>query len=69
MSTSQISVRCSCGSNKFDMPPNPRANDTIKCAKCGATGKYGDVMGQAKKQAVSVAEKKLKDALRKAGFK
>jgi hypothetical protein len=51
------------------MPPTPRANDTIKCAKCGATGKYGDVMGQAKKQAVSMVEKKLKDALQKAGFK
>ena len=69
MSTSQISFKCSCGSDKFDMPSNPKASDPIKCAKCGATGKYGDVMGQAKKQAVSAVEKQLKDALRKAGFK
>lgn len=69
MSTSQISVKCSCGSDKFEMPSNPKAIDTIKCAKCGATGKYGDVMGQAKKQVVSSVEKQLKDALRKAGFK
>ncbi len=69
MSTSQITVKCSCGSDKFEIPSNPRASDTIKCAKCGATGKYGDVMGQAKKQAVSAVQKQLKDALRKAGFK
>lgn len=69
MSSSQISVKCSCGSSKFEMPNNPKASDTIKCAKCGATGKYGDVMGQAKKQAASAVEKQLKDALRKAGFK
>ncbi len=69
MSTSKITVRCSCGSDKFEMPTNPKAGDTIKCAKCGATGKYGDVVGQAEKQAVSAVEKQLKHALRKAGFK
>lgn len=69
MSASQISVRCSCGSSKFDMPASPRANDTIKCAKCGAAGKYGDLIEQAKKQAISAVERNLKDALRKAGFK
>ena len=69
MPSSQISFKCSCGSAKFEMPGNPEASDTIKCAKCGATGKYGDVMGQAKKQAVSAVENQLKDALRKAGFK
>lgn len=69
MPSSQTSFKCSCGSAKFEMPSNPKANDTIKCAKCGATGKYGDVMGQARKQAASAVEKQLKDALRKAGFK
>lgn len=69
MSSSTDPVRCSCGSDKFEMPQSPKAHDTIKCAKCGATGKYGDVMAQAKKQTVSAVEKQLKDALRKAGFK
>lgn len=69
MATSQISVKCSCGSDKFEVSSNPKASDTIKCTKCGATGKYGDVMDQAKKQGVSAVEKQLKDALRKAGFK
>jgi hypothetical protein len=69
MSINRINVLCSCGSDKFEMPPNPKAGDVIKCAKCGATGKYGDIMGQAKKQAVTAVEKQLKDVLRKAGFK
>ena len=47
------------------MPKNPQANDKIKCARCGATGKYGDAMKAAK----SAIEKKLKDAFKKAGFK
>lgn len=69
MSISKIAVKCSCGSEKFEMPKNPKATDTIKCAKCGASGKYGDVMRQAKSQAVSAIQKQLKDVFRKAGFK
>ena len=69
MSTSQLTVRCSCGSTKFEMPAKPKASDTITCASCGAKGTYGSVMGQAKKQALASVEKRLKDSLRKAGFK
>ena len=65
MTTTQVGIKCSCGSDKFEMPKNPKASDMIKCAKCGASGKYGDVMRQAK----SAVEKQLKDAFRKAGFK
>ncbi len=67
--TTQVAIKCSCGSSQFEMPTNPKASDTIKCAKCGASGKHGDVMRQAKKQITSAVEKQLKDAFRKAGFK
>lgn len=66
---STINVKCSCGSAKFEMPNNPKPSDTIKCAKCGATGKYGEVMKSATSLAKNAVEKQLKDALKKAGFK
>lgn len=69
MTTTNVGITCSCGSDKFEMPENPKDSDIIKCAKCGAAGKYGDVMKQATSQAKAAVEKELKDALRKAGFK
>ncbi|MFL0336307.1 hypothetical protein [Stenotrophomonas maltophilia] len=69
MSTTQIGVKCSCGSDKFEMPKNPKASDTIKCSRCGASGTYGNVMRQATSQATTAVERQLKDMLRKAGFK
>lgn len=69
MTKGTINFKCSCGSAKFEIPNNPKATDTIKCVQCGATGKYGDVMNEAQRQAKSLVEKQLKDALRKAGFK
>lgn len=69
MSTTQIGVKCSCGSNKFEAPTNPKASDRIKCSRCGASGTYGEVMRQATSQAKTAVEKQLKDMLRRAGFK
>jgi hypothetical protein len=69
MSNATIALKCSCGSTKFEMPSNPKDSDTIKCAKCGATGKYGNLMRDATRQAKALVEKQLKEALRKAGFK
>jgi hypothetical protein len=69
MATDTISFKCSCGSDKFNIPQTRRPNDVITCAKCGATGKYGDVMSSARTQAKSAVEKQLKDAFKKAGFK
>lgn len=66
---STINVKCSCGSDKFEMPQNPQANDKIKCARCGAAGKYGDAMKAATSHAKAAIEKQLKDAFKKAGFK
>ena len=69
MTTDKISFKCRCGSDKFKIPSTRRATDTISCVKCGATGKYGDVMRSATSQAKSAVEKQIKDAFKKAGFK
>ncbi|HIE4140233.1 TPA: ECs_2282 family putative zinc-binding protein [Stenotrophomonas maltophilia] len=64
-----MSVECRCGSDKFNIPSTRRPSDTISCARCGATGRYGDVMRTAGSQAKAAVEKQLKDAFKKAGFK
>lgn len=69
MTATQVGIRCSCGSEKFEVPRNPKASDMIKCARCGASGTYGNVMGQATAQATSIMQRHLKDVFRKAGFK
>jgi hypothetical protein len=69
MATDRVSFRCRCGSDKFNIPSTRRPADTISCAKCGAAGKYGDVMRSATAQTTSAIEKQLKDAFKKAGFK
>lgn len=66
---SEVGISCSCGSTKFEMPENPKSSDIIKCAKCGASGRYGEVIEQAQRQITAAVEKQLKDAFRKAGFK
>lgn len=69
MATGTISVKCRCGSDKFNVPSTRRPSDTISCARCGAPGKYGDVTRTAKTQAKAAVEKQLKDAFKRAGFK
>ncbi|SDK71166.1 ECs_2282 family putative zinc-binding protein [Stenotrophomonas pavanii] len=69
MTTGTISVKCRCGSDKFNIPSTRRPSDTISCARCGATGRYGDVMRTAGSQAKAAVEEQLKDAFKKAGFK
>lgn len=51
------------------MPEHPQASDIIKCAKCGASGRYGEVIKEAQRQITAAVEKRLKDAFRKAGFR
>jgi hypothetical protein len=51
------------------MSRNPKASDRVRCRKCGATGKNGDVMRQAMAQVAAAVQKQVKDAFRKAGFK
>jgi len=69
MTTGTITVKCRCGSDKFNVPSTRRPSDTISCARCGATGKYGDVTRTAGTQGKAVVEKQLKDIFKKAGFK
>jgi hypothetical protein len=59
MATSRVTVVCTCGGDKFDMPKNPKASDTIRCTKCGEEGLCGDVMSQT----ISALEKHLTDAV------
>ena len=52
--TDTVSIKCSkCGSHDFKyeggVQANLKADDTITCAKCGASGKYGPLMESAKK--------------------
>lgn len=67
--TSEVGISCSCGSTKFEMLERPQASDIIKCAKCGASGRYGEVIKEAQRQITSAVEKQFKDAFRKAGFR
>lgn len=69
MATGTISIKCRCGSDKFNIPSTRRPSDTISCAKCGATGRYGDMTRAATTQGKAVVEKQLKDIFKKAGFK
>lgn len=67
--TSEVGISCSCGSTKFEMPEQPQASDIIKCAKCGASGRYGEVIEEAQRQITAAVEKQFKDAFRKGGFR
>jgi len=45
-----VKIACSCGSEQFSSNGEREADTVMTCVKCGATGKYGDMMEQAKKQ-------------------
>lgn len=69
VATNTVSFKCKCGSDQFKIPSTRRPSDVITCAKCGASGRYGDVLRSAQAQVTSAVEKKLKDVFRKSGFK
>ena len=70
MSGDRISFKCSkCGSSKFDIPTNPKPNDVITCAGCGATGRYDDIKTKATELAKAEVERKLRDAFKGFGEK
>lgn len=51
MGKTTITLRCAaCGGDQFERPGNPKAEDKVTCAGCGATGTYGQLMQSAKKQ-------------------
>lgn len=53
MENSGINFRCAaCGSDQFIQPDgDPKPDDAITCAGCGAVGKYGDIQSAAVEQA------------------
>jgi uncharacterized Zn finger protein len=70
MSESKINLKCShCGSELFEIPSTRRPYDIIKCAGCGAQGRYGDVQASAVSQAKKVIQDQLATAFKKAGFR
>lgn len=66
----ELEIMCSCcRRKKFEIPANPKPNDMVTCARCGASARYKDIQASAVKQAEKAVEKSLRDALKKAGFK
>lgn len=57
------------GSQSFKCPSNPKPNDMVTCNGCGASSRYAEVQAAAVKKATEFAEKTVRDALKKAGFK
>lgn len=62
----KLNVRCAhCGSDLTESSDDPRDEDTITCAGCGAIGKRGEIKAAALKQAMELATKVARDAFRK----
>lgn len=70
MSSSHISLRCQrCGSEQFQMPrADPRPEDVISCAGCGAQGRFDQIRADALRQAKEQVERALHDAFRGSRF-
>lgn len=69
MTKRTVSILCSCGSNKFEIPSNPISSDMITCGKCGAKEKYGVLQKSVASKVRKQVETDLKKMLKKAGFK
>lgn len=67
MADDTIQFKCAkCGSDKFQFPSkNPRPDDVITCAGCGASGRYKDIQAEAMRQAKKEVEKIFKNAFKK----
>lgn len=72
----EIKLKCLfCFSTDFNIPEDykPQSGDMIQCANCGRKNDYDSMMRVVTKEgeewAKEVAEKQVKDALKKMGFK
>lgn len=64
-----IITRCSrCSGVDFRIPENPKPDDQVMCAGCGAVGRYGDLQASALNQTAEHGMAEVKDILRRAGF-
>jgi len=65
MSVTKVSLSCArCGNEKFELPDHPVSSSIVTCSGCGAKGKYGDLMGSAKRQITSQVKKELQNAFK-----
>jgi|LULN01.1.fsa_nt_gb hypothetical protein len=69
MTGQTVNILCSCGSDKFEIPRNPKASDVIICARCGAQEKYGILQKEIASKVKKKVEADFRKMLRKAGFK
>lgn len=65
MGQDTITFKCSCGSTKFEMPKNPKPSDIVKCIKCGASSKHGELMKEATRLAKAAIDKKMREVFKK----
>ena len=68
MTDQTINILCSCGSDKFEVPSNPKSSDTITCAKCGAQEKYGILQKEIASKVKKQVEADLKKNAEKSWF-
>lgn len=61
-----LSISCpACGGTQFEMPINPKPDDTVACHTCRQQMAYSDLQDHAKKYASEVARKALQDMFKK----
>lgn len=64
MTQDKMTFKCSaCGSTSFLKPDNPKPDDVIACAGCGATGRYADIQAAAVKIAKARLDKLVAEKL------
>ena len=69
MTGQTVNILCSCGSDKFEFPRNPKASDVITCARCGAQENYGVLQKEIASKVKKQVQTDLKKMLRKAGLR
>ncbi|WP_426161626.1 hypothetical protein [Pseudoduganella sp. R-34] len=47
------------------MPKNPKPSDIVKCIKCGASSKHGELMKEATRLAKAAIDKKMREVFKK----
>lgn len=66
---SEIRLVCAkCGSKAFHYPDRKlSAKDEVTCAGCGARARYGELVAQARAQAVDLVAKTLRGSFKRFG--
>lgn len=53
-----LKLRCAhCGSDQFEFPTEPQADDHVTCIGCGRRARFGDLQAAALEQAKDLATK------------